>query len=84
MKIYSKNHLTWVTVYRDTVEEYTDPQEYENAPCIELLVPTSTLIMFLCDKGMSWDYFKNESLTEDFNEFYDYAKDKVILARYCE
>ena len=77
------NDFVWVTVYRDIVEPGYDQitGEYD-LPCVELLIPRETLLAWLKEKNLSWDWYVNESLTEDFDDLYKFARDHVIAKKY--
>lgn len=78
-------NLTWIAVYRNEVElEYNPYLDDENYPCVELLVPTETLKQFLREHNMTWRYHMRESITDDYNGLYEFAKDKIVAMRYCK
>lgn len=78
MKIFSPGELVWVAVYADEVGN----NKSEEYPCIELLIPVKTLKGFLFQKGMSWEYYEKESVTEDFDGLYEFAGDEIVAMRY--
>lgn len=75
--------MIWVEVYRDTVD-----RDFVPAPgkCnyISLLIPKETLLAFLKDRGLTWEYFENESITPDFDGLYEFAKGKIALMKYSD
>lgn len=50
--------------------------------CVSLLIPKETLLAFLKDRGLTWEYYENESITQDFDGLYEFAKGKIALMKY--
>ena len=73
--------MIWVAVYRDTVERDFVPAPGKHN-CVSLLIPKETLLAFLEDRGLTWEYFENESITPDFDGLYEFAKGKIALMKY--
>lgn len=92
MKIPKGDEIMWIEVYRDTINDVLDENivawyKYEHRvdyPCISILIPVDIMKSYLETNNMTWEYFLNESCTDDFDGLYKFAKGNIIAWNYSK